>query len=349
MGAAGLAVGWSARTSANTGTMPNRTHHIPSGFRNPFPIERRTDRGFVDFMRWQLGLGPDEMPALPPERIPDYRPTGADPDHKRIAKPDPVAFQVTWVGHATFLIQHAGLNFLTDPMFGRRASPVAFAGPERMAPPGLAFKDLPPIDMVLSSHNHYDHLDAGTVDRLGNTPAWAVALKNKAWFRDMGITNVREFDWWDSAEFKHVKVYAVPAQHFSGRTLADRNETLWCGWVVESEYGRFYFAGDSGYGPFFKDIGERFGGFDLSLIPIGAYQPRWFMSPVHCDAAEAVLVHRDVKSKTSIGMHWGTFRLTTEPAAEPPLYLAAAAEQAGLKTGDFTVMKFGETRAVTKA
>ncbi len=253
---------------------------------------------------------------------------------------------ITWIGHASFLIQAAGLNILTDPVLSKRSSPVQWAGPARIAPLGLEFDELPPVDVVLISHNHYDHLDANTVRKLvrRDAPEFIVPLGLADWFRQRGINEVRELDWWQSDHvFDALTVYAVPAQHFSGRTASDRNRSLWCGFVFEAAGQRFYFAGDTGYGPDFEEIGRRFSPIDVSLIPIGAYLPREFMRAVHVNPEEAVKIHLDVGSRRSIGMHWGTFRLTLEPLEEPPQKLKSALLAAGIEPQNFLVMQHGQT------
>lgn len=252
---------------------------------------------------------------------------------------------VTWIGHASFLVQLDGLNILTDPVLSRRTSPFQWAGPERLAPLGLRFDELPRIDVVLISHNHYDHLDAPFVKRIAarDAPTFVVPLGVKAWFARRGIGEVVELDWWQSADVRGLRVHAVPAQHFSGRGLHDRNQTLWCGFVYERGGERHFFAGDTGYGPDFAEIGRRFAPIDLSMIPIGAYDPRGFMRPVHVDPEEAVRIHQDVGSQLSLAMHWGTFRLTLEPLDEPPQRLAAALDAAGVARDRFRVLQHGET------
>ncbi|MEK6806457.1 MAG: MBL fold metallo-hydrolase [Pseudomonadota bacterium] len=252
---------------------------------------------------------------------------------------------LTWIGHASFLLQFGGLNALTDPHLTRRTSPVSWAGPERLAPLGLDFPDLPKIDLVVISHSHYDHLDLPTVQRLAreHDPLFVVPLGLKAWFADNGMARVTELDWWQSAEHAGMKIHAVPVQHFSGRTAFDRNRTLWAGFVLESGGRKVFFAGDTGYSKDFTDIGKKFAPIDLSLIPIGAYNPRGFMRTVHVDPAEAVKIHQDIGSKFSVGMHWGTFRLTLEPLDEPPLALVAALKSADIAPERFRVMQHGET------
>ncbi|NIR52743.1 MBL fold metallo-hydrolase [candidate division KSB1 bacterium] len=316
-------------------------HHTPDGFRNPY---NRADRGFGEFLLWQLGRGPDEPQPIPPERIPEYQPKIVQPDIEVLKKPDFAKIQITWIGHASFLVQVAGVNVLTDPIFSERCSPFSFVGPKRFAPPGIKFEDLPKIHTVVISHNHYDHLDEATIERLGNESRFFVPLGLAEWFRDRGITNVVELDWWQSASFSDLNFHCVPAQHFSGRTPFDRNATLWAGWVIESKIGNIFFAGDTGYSPHFQEIGARFQPIKVTMIPIGAYSPRWFMGPVHVNPPEAVRVHQDVRSQLSIGMHWGTFKLSDEPPAEAPIYLQEALEKAGVDSESFIVMKFGETR-----
>jgi len=254
---------------------------------------------------------------------------------------------LTWVGHSTFLLQLGGLNLLTDPHFGGRASPLSFAGPARLSPPGLDYADLPPVELVLVSHNHYDHLDEQSVRRIARDHAQAqfvVPLGLAEWFRARGISRVTELDWWQSVELGPARISAVPVQHFSGRGLHDRDATLWCGFVVELAGRRVFFAGDTGYSQDFADIAARFPAMDLSLLPIGAYDPRWFMSPVHVDPAEAVRIHQDLRSRLSVAMHWGTFRLTAEPLDEPPQLLAQALAAAGIAPERFLVFRHGETR-----
>lgn len=251
----------------------------------------------------------------------------------------------TWIGHASFLIQVGRLNLLTDPVLSRRTSPVQWAGPGRLAPLGLGFDELPKVDLVLVSHNHYDHLDERTVRRLArrDAPVFVVPLGLRHWFDTRGIGRVVELDWGQSTEFGELSVHAVPAQHFSGRGIRDRNRSLWCGFVYEIAGERHYFAGDTGYGPDFADIGARFAPIDVAMIPIGAYDPRSFMRPVHVDPEEAVRIHQDVGARRSLAMHWGTFRLTLEPLDEPPQRLEAALEAAGIPPSQFRVLAHGET------
>ncbi len=313
-----------------------RQHHTKKGFRNNYPHERHGAGDFLKFLgEFREAPAPRQFPLA-----------SNDPSFLRGNRSERT---ITWIGHDTFLIQVNGLNLLTDPHFTERASPLGWVGPARMMPPGLALQQLPPIDVVLISHNHYDHLDEGSVLALQRRqsqqpPRFYVPLGVKAWFTAREIHNVVELDWWQSQEFAGASFHALPVQHFSGRGPFDRNATLWCGWAVQWPDYKLFFAGDSGYSKDFQDIGKRFGGFDLSLIPIGAYDPRWFMRAMHVNPEEAVQIHRDVKSRQSIGMHWGSFVLTLEDPAEPPRRLEQAVKSAGLLPKDFSVMQHGETR-----
>jgi len=316
-------------------------HHGPKGFRN---IHVHPKHGFLDFLRWQFGGGPLEKASIPHQDEPQFIPDIEKPNFNHISQPDPECIQVTWIGHSTFLIQVEGYNILTDPMFSERASPVSFAGPKRWVPPGIPISDLPFIHAVIISHNHYDHLDAPTVERLGNLTRYFVPKGLSQWFRKRNIVNVVEMDWWESSQFGTIRFHAVPIQHFSSRTLFDRNDTLWAGWVIETGAGNIFFSGDTGYAPLFKEIGRKLGTIRLSFIPVGGYCPRWFMRPMHVDPPEAVMIHKDLASEQSVGMHWGTFKLTDEPMAEPPLYLKKSLKEAGIPENAFAVMKVGETR-----
>ncbi len=253
---------------------------------------------------------------------------------------------ITFVNHSTFLIQVDGLNILTDPIWSERTSPVSFLGPRRMRPPGLRFEDLPPIDLVLLSHNHYDHLDVATVKKLikVHDPLFITPLGVGAFIQSLGSRKVEDMDWWQE---KHVlsgfTVAAVPAQHFSGRGTFDRDATLWCGYVMVREQGNIYFAGDSGYGVFFKNIGERYGEMAVSMIPIGAYLPTWFMSPIHISPEEALQVHLDVRSRVSMGMHFGTFPLADDGQNQPAADLNSALDKNGIPRAVFVVPAEGKS------
>eukprot|EP00123_Amoebidium_parasiticum_P009149 comp19281_c0_seq1/m.22108 comp19281_c0_seq1/g.22108 ORF comp19281_c0_seq1/g.22108 comp19281_c0_seq1/m.22108 type:complete len:364 (-) comp19281_c0_seq1:298-1389(-) len=265
-------------------------------------------------------------------------------DKQKISNPAPGAIQFTWIGHATCFVQMNGLNIITDPMFSHHSAPVPIFGSGRYRDPPCELKELPNIDIVVVSHDHFDHLDIGTVKKLGNGPKWYVPLKVGAWLAGQGITNVVEMNWWD--EVKHndsVTVACVPAQHWCTRNLLDKNVRLWAGFVVIGKAGKFYFAGDTGYCPAFKEIGEVYGPIDLSAIPIGAYTPRHFMQQQHIDPPEAVLVHQNVKSINSIGMHWGTFQLTDEAPDEPPMVLKEALTNMKASQEEFICIKHGET------
>ena len=264
------------------------------------------------------------------------------------------ALGVTWVGHSTFLVQAGGLNVLTDPMWSHRASPIPWAGPKRIVPPAVAMRALPPIDIVLLSHNHYDHLDVASVRALARQhpdAQWVTPLGLSDFVRRHGVRLVRELDWWAETSAGAAVIGCTPAQHFSARGLGDRAATLWCGWTVVAGGQRIYFAGDTAYHPEFRKIGETFGPFDVSLMPIGAYEPRWFMRSVHMNADEAVQAFRDVAGahpaharQVMVGGHWGTFRLTDEAVDEPPVRAREAWTAAGLPPDDLWVLAHGETR-----
>lgn len=319
---------------------PEKPHHTRGGFVNPGAASE--EHGLADLIRWRREAG---RKAIPDAASYTFPVADTDTAYLRHNGTDPTA---TWIGHATVLLQLGGVNILTDPHFGERASPVSWAGPRRAVPPSPALSELPPIHAVVLSHDHYDSLDAGTVRRLRARPGGAdtvffTPLGYKAWFADLGVTNVVELDWWEQAEAFGVTFTAVPVQHWCKRGLFDRNKRLWAGWVIAGAGRKVMFVGDSGYTPGFADIGGRLGPFDLALIPIGAYAPRWFMKPHHMNPEEAVRAHADLRARRSIAIHWGTFVLTDEPLTEPPGRLAAAREAAGLPEDAFRVLIHGET------
>lgn len=262
---------------------------------------------------------------------------------------------ITFVNHATFLLQLDGQNILTDPIWSHRASPYQWIGPKRMSNPGIPFDDLPTIDTVLISHNHYDHLDTRTVKKLKeeHNPQFIVPLGVEKYLHEKGISNTVRLDWWEKVELDgQLDLTAVPAQHFSGRGLFDRNKTLWCGYVLHTSLGNIYFAGDTGYGNFVKDIGNKFGPMYTSIIPIGAYKPRWFMKSIHMSPEEAVKAHQDVQSQYSIGMHFGTFPMADDGMYEPAEDLAKARDKYQLTEKEFFILEQGESHkanAVTSA
>jgi len=313
-----------------------------SGFRNPGMAETEPRWGALLRWQWQRLLS-----GLPRDVPGGWHPAVLQPDLEpfRARRPEP---RIVWLGHDTFLLAVGGTLVMTDPQLSERAGPLSFIGPRRRVPVPVAVGALPHVDIVVISHDHYDHLDRATVLGLnaqaGGPPLFLVPLGAGAWMRGQGIGNVRELDWWDSVNARGLKVVFVPARHFSGRTPFAVNRSLWGGWIVDHPTFRFYFAGDTGYGPLFREIGRRFAPIDLAAIPIGSYEPRWFMSPMHVDPEEAVRIHLDVGARRSVGMHWGTFQLTDEALDEPPKALARALAAARLPAGAFFTMGFGEVR-----
>lgn len=264
------------------------------------------------------------------------------PPPRRVAQG---AVRVTFVNHATMLIQVDGVNILTDPIWSERASLVGFAGPRRVRPPGIRWEDLPPIDVVLVSHNHYDHFDVETLKRLEDAfgPRFYAGLGNAELFAQKGIAGASELDWWQSVALDNgVRVTSVPVQHFSGRGMCDWNTTLWTGYVVHGASGAVYFAGDTGFGPHFQQVRERLGPPLVSILPIGAYRPEWFMGPIHATPDQAVEAHRILGSRISIPMHYGTFPLADDGQDEPVERLRAALDREGIGPDAFPVLGFGE-------
>ena len=255
---------------------------------------------------------------------------------------------LTWVGHSTLLVQLGGVTLLTDPQWSDRASPVSFGGPRRLTPPGIRLEDLPPVDLVLISHDHYDHLDVATVRRLwaSHHPLFLVPAGLKAWLAALGVTRVEELDWWEHRTVGGLTLWCVPAQHWSARSWGGENRRLWSGWVVAGAGRRLYFAGDTGYyAPLFEEIGRRLGPFDLAAIPIGAYLPPEIMQLTHTTPEEALSVLDLVGGRRLVAIHWGTFDLAEEPVEEPPARLRAEARRRGIEPDRIWVFQHGETRA----
>jgi N-acyl-phosphatidylethanolamine-hydrolysing phospholipase D len=251
---------------------------------------------------------------------------------------------ITWIGHATFFARMDGASFVVDPMFSRRASPLRFAGPTRLVEPGVPLPALPTPDVALVSHDHYDHADLPSMRALAARGTRFIVPRGMADVVRAAGGEAIELDWWQHTDVAGVRVHCVPAQHFSGRGLTDRNRRLWSGWAVEGRTRRFYHAGDTGYFPGFAEIRARLGPIDLAALPIGAYLPSAMMRPVHMDPEEAVQAALDLGARQVVGMHFGTFDLTDEPLDEPPARFLAEAARRGLAERAF-VMRVGETRA----
>jgi len=254
---------------------------------------------------------------------------------------------LTWLGHASFLIQIGDKTVLIDPYLGETAGPTGF-GPKRFVPPALAVDELPRIDLLLVSHNHYDHLDLPTLRRLtGKSESEVVVpLRLGDFFRRLGYRRVHELDWYEERRFQALRVQALPAVHFSRRRPFDRNRSLWCGFALQAEGHKLYFSGDTAHGEVFRQVGEVAGGFDLAIVGIGAYLPRRIMRASHTTPEEALALARDLGAARVLGMHWGTVVLTDEDPFEPPQRFRRAAEASGLEPERAWLMAIGETRAL---
>lgn len=254
---------------------------------------------------------------------------------------------MTWIGHSSVLLQTQGLNILIDPVFANRVSPLGFMGPQRQVALPFEISDLPLIDAVVISHSHYDHLDVESLQKIdmhsGGLTLFLVPLGSQDLLESVGIKNIKELDWWEKVSLGETQVTFTPAQHWTQRTPFDRNQSLWGGWHVQNQSLKFLYTGDTGYSKDFADIREKLGAVDVAMIPIGAYEPRWFMKQQHVNPDEAIQIHRDIGSKLSIGVHWGTFRLADEPLAAPAIDLASAIEKEKISSEAFRTMKHGET------
>jgi N-acyl-phosphatidylethanolamine-hydrolysing phospholipase D len=302
-------------------------HHDGDGFFNPWePFDWSVTR----FLRWQLSPNPfdkDRAPAIP--RVANDGAGLAGREHSAT---------VTWVGHATVAVHDDDDVFLTDPHFSGRA-----LWPRRVVPPGVPLESVPADAFALTSHNHYDHLDADTVKRLPASVTWFVPLGLADWFRARGRERVVELDWWQSVRHGRWTLTCLPSQHWSRRIEQGTNESLWCAWLIDSGKRRYFFAGDTGYFPGFAEFGRRFGPIDLALLPIGAYEPRWFMRYQHMNPEDVVRTVADLHARHMVAIHWGTFDLTDEPLDLPPQALAEAVAAAGADPERFRVLAIGET------
>jgi L-ascorbate metabolism protein UlaG (beta-lactamase superfamily) len=313
-----------------------RVTQFPAHFdgRRYFNPDAPQVRGFLDLLRWTLSRRPERSPRFVPDVTPAKPPACVEGSELR----------VTFVNHSTVLLQQGGVNILTDPIWSGRASPLALLGPRRRRDPGVRREDLPRIDTVLLSHNHYDHLDLATLDRLARRgeAQFVVPAGVGGLLRSRGIGPVHELDWGQSLALTRTTVHCVPALHFSARGFFDRNRTLWCGYVIEAAGRTVYFAGDTAFGDHFARIRAVHGAPRLALLPIGAYEPRWFMSPVHMSPDEAARAHEILSAATSIAIHHGTFQLADEAIDTPKKALEACAPR-----DSFLVLANGESVTLT--
>lgn len=344
-----LCFGAQACAAGETGVrLPGKPwHHIEGGFRNPPGSPPRTASVMTDFVPFLVRrfVRTNASPDIPAGHVLGEQ--AALAGFNAHSSED----SITWLGHASFLVRMGGKTFLTDPFLTERASPVEWAGPKRIVPPGISIPNLPTIDAIIVSHNHYDHLDAETVEALPNKDRIEVyaPLGLGDFFRKRGYTRVHDLDWYQSETLDGVSITSVPAVHFSRRGMFDFNKVLWGGYVLQAAGRKLYFAGDTGLGAVFKEIGKRFGPIHTALIPIGAYEPRSIMKPSHVTPEEAVQLAQDIGAQTLVGMHWGTIVLTDEPQFEAPGRFKAAAAAAGFKDDKVWILKIGETRSISGA
>jgi len=324
--------------------VPARYHGEPSDHfdgKHFFNPEGFSQHSFWDVMKWLVRRHPAPWPVWRSQTLQPQLPAALS--HQDIS--------VTFINHATTLIQMEGWNVLTDPMWSKRASPFSWMGPKRVQAPGIAFDQLPPIHTVLISHNHYDHMDEDTIKHLEEKfhPLFIVPLGDRDRLISFGVKQVIQLDWWQTMEIKpHVFVTMTPAKHFSARWLNDRNLSLWGGYILSHFHKKIFFAGDTGYASHFQKIYEKFGEMDVALLPIGAYKPREFLSAAHMDPAESVKAHKDLHAKQSLGIHFGTFQLTEEAIDAPIEDLQKALRAAGIDSKRFIAPQAGRTYSFAK-
>ena len=305
-------------------------HYDGKTFHNPGQNDLKS---FWQVLKWKMTNARVEWPETVPTKNYPLRPLATNEK-----------INATFVNHATFLIQLPGLNILTDPLFSERTSPFTFMGPMRVRPPGIPLEMLPKIDVVLISHNHYDHLDLEAIKQIDGKfhPLFLVALGDEKLLLENGIQNVKAMDWWEEVKVKDVRMTFAPSQHWSARWLWDKNKSLWGSFMIDNGRVKTYFAGDTGYGAHFLDIKSRLGAPDLALLPIGAYKPQWFMRFHHMNPEDAVKAHIDLGATRSIGMHFGTFQLADEGFDEPVRDLNIAREKLNIPESKFSVLEEGQ-------
>ena len=318
----------------------SKPHHTPEGFRNLEPDLRQSG----DLKRWRKERKEQGLPHPPKAGYPAFIEHWCHPAD--LSGEDD---RVWWLGHAALLLRLNKHYILIDPALSKRASPFAFAGPQRKTPSPLDIHHLPRLDYVLISHNHYDHLDKPTVKRIARRfpqARFIVPLGLALWCHQHGLRHVHQLDWWQHIEFAGIRIDAVPARHWSMRTVYDRNRSLWCGWVIRTPTLRFWFSGDSGYSEKLPEIAKRLGPFNLAALPVGAYAPKWFMGGQHMDPDQSVSLWRAIGKPVTIPIHWGVFELADESLDEPPAELMRALQSAGEDNTRFSAWRIGESRGL---
>ena len=316
----------------------NPDHHTDEGFRNYPVVEEGSDLGIKFY--WKRFISSFSHPDVPENH--------ALPEDKAIELYNELRDEntITWIGQSTLLIKINGVTILTDPYFSKLASPV-IVGPERFVAPGISAEALPNIDVLLISHNHYDHLDEDFVENLPNKSDVhvVVPLELRAFFSERGYSKIHELDWYESVTLSDIVFSALPSVHYSGRGVGDKNKALWCSWAISSPVGQYYFIGDSAYSPtLFNEIGERFVSFDLAMVTIGTYGNRKYGVNNHTTPEEAVVIGREINANALMGIHWGTIDLSDEDPWEPPKRFLDYATENGYSSEAVWLMKIGETR-----
>ncbi|MGE0931461.1 MBL fold metallo-hydrolase [Peijinzhouia sedimentorum] len=331
-----LFLGWLYTAPAYKG--PVTDHFDGNKFIHPW--EAPASKGFLDVLKWMTSRDQGEWRE-------DLSSITADPIEPRIFGDE---LKITFINHATVLVQTQGVNILFDPIWSARTSPISFLGPKRQKAVGVPFEDLPQIDVVIYSHNHYDHLDVQSILMLNRafSPKFIAPLGIDLFIKKQGVANVIAMDWWDSTILDEIEIIATPAQHFSGRGFFDRDKTLWCSYVIKTAGGNIFFGGDTGYASIFKEIGERFDEMRLAMVPIGAYKPRWFMSPVHTDPAEGYQIYKDVNASYGIPIHFGTFPLADDGQFDPENELKEILAKENSQDGKFKLLRNGESWEIPK-